>query len=118
MLTPYVTLEEYIEISDKHAGMTKQTLLEASQKVDFMCLGRCGDLSGLTPYQLDKVKYATCIQADYLEDNRDIFEQEMSGYSVLGMSVSFESKDYYGKNHISKTAYESLVTTGLLWRGL
>jgi hypothetical protein len=118
-MTPYVTLAEYFQISNKFPDMTDCVLLEASQKVDFMCLGRVGDLSDLTPYQLDKVKIATCYQADYLLENKDIFEQEdISNYSVLGMSVSFGPKDYYGKNRISKKAYESLIPTSLLWKGV
>jgi len=118
-MTPYITLVEYIAISNKNSGMTNIMLLEASLKVDFMTLNRTGDLSELTTYQIDRVKIATAYQADYLYENSATFEQEnLSGYSVLGMSVSFESKDYYNKNHVSKKAYETLMPTGLLWRGV
>lgn len=118
MIASFVTLEEYNAIDGSISDMTDKLLLEASLKIDKLTFGRARNES-LCERQLDLIKLATCKQANHIHSNQDADGfNNVSNYSVLGMSVSFESKDFYNKENIQKSTFDLLVQSGLAWRGL
>lgn len=116
----YVTPEEY---KGEIPAYEEDRWLElASIKVDALTFGRIK--RGVTPYQLELIKKAVMVEADYLyQANEDgSLDEDVSGWSVSGISMSYNNQSASSKwlkeNNISKTCYELLLQTGLMWRGL
>lgn len=116
----YVTPEEYQ--GNIPASEVTKWLELASIKVDALTFGRIK--RGVTEFQNDLIKKAVVYEADFLyqvseEGNLD---EDVSGWSVSGISMSYNSQTGSSKwlrdNNISKTCYELLLQTGLMWRGL
>lgn len=116
----YVAPEEY-------EGMIPLTEREnwlelASLKVDMLTFGRIK--RGVTPFQDGLIKKAVIHEADYLyqASENGSLDEDVSGWSVSGISMSYNSQTGSQKwlrdNNISKTCYELLLQTGLMWRGL
>lgn len=116
----YVTPEEY---KGSIPTYEEEKWLElASMKVDALTFGRIK--RGVTPYQEELIKKAVMIEADYLyqADEEGRLDEDVSGWSVSGISMSYNNQSGSSKwlkdNNISKTCYELLLQTGLMWRGL
>lgn len=75
----------------------------------------------LTEFQMERVKYATCLTADFLATIGDsAISGTVTGYSIGDVNVQFSDADKesmvnYG---IPKRAYEELIQTGLLYLGV
>lgn len=82
---------------------------------------RSGVNDGLTAFQMERVKFAVCLTADFLSAFGDASATgTVSSYSIGDVSLSLsdgdrETMDAYG---VPKKAYEELIQTGLLYRGL
>lgn len=116
----YVTPEEY---EGNIPLLEREKWLElASIKIDTLTFGRIK--RGVTPYQEELIKKATVHEADYLyqANENGSLDEDVSGWSVSGISMSYNSQTGSQKwlrdNNISKTCYELLSQTGLMWRGL
>ena len=116
----YVTPEEYDGIIP--TSEEEKWLELASIKVDALTFGRIK--RGVTPYQEGLIKKAVVSEADYLyqADENGGLDEDVSGWSVSGISMSYNSQTGSSKwlkeNNVSKTCYELLLQTGLMWRGL
>lgn len=116
----YVTSGEYTGVIPP---MEAEKWLElASLKIDALTFGRIK--RGVTPYQEELIKKATIHEAEYLyQANEDgSLDENVSGWSVSGISMSYNdqtgTQKWLKDNNISKTCYELLNLTGLMWRGL
>lgn len=116
----YVTAEEYK--GNIPASEVEKWLELASIKVDALTFGRIK--RGVTTFQDGLIKKAVAFEADYLyqmSENGGL-DEDVSGWSVSGISMSYNSQTGSSKwlrdNSISKTCYELLLQTGLMWRGL
>lgn len=116
----YVTPEEYV--GDIPASEVAKWLELASIKVDALTFGRIK--RGVTEFQNELIKKATVYEADFLyqlsEDG--CLDEDVAGWSVSGISMSYNNQTgsikWMRDNNISKTCYELLSQTGLMWRGL
>jgi hypothetical protein len=97
-------------------------LQKASDDIDILTYNRIesyyGGFTGLSVFQQNVVKKATCYQADYLYEAGDAIELNSVGsFSILDISVNRGGKD----NKVSKfsrSAIALLNTTNLTNRGL
>lgn len=116
----YVSAEEYV--GNIPASEVENWLELASLKVDMLTFGRIK--RGVTPFQEGLIKKAVVYEADYLyqANENGSLDEDVSGWSVSGISMSYNSQTGSQKwlkdNNISKTCYELLLQTGLMWRGL
>jgi hypothetical protein len=98
-----------------------ERLLElASRKVDALTLGRIAarGFGGLTDFQKELVKRAVCRQADYFAEHGTEGGRDVASYSAAGVSVKFSGADPAAGAGFSRTGYELLEQSGLLWRGV
>ncbi len=90
---------------------------EAQEKIDEVTFNRIVGVgfNKLTPFQQEKIKKALCYQIDYIVENGNEDSDDVSGYSVLDISVTVNSTDRNEarKLHISSMGYSLLKKTGL-----
>lgn len=122
--TPYVTLEEYIELgyAEVPEELIDRYLVVASRNIDTLTFNRivAKGFDKLTPFQQELIKEVCCLQAGFLYDNRDAIESILDSYSINGVSMKFGT----GFNAaivngvpVQHTTYSLLMQTGLCWRG-
>lgn len=95
----------------------------ASDDVDALTFSRINGIGfdNLTPFQQDKVRQATCLQADFLYENADAVGSAMRRYSINGVSMEFGNDALYGivgGVAVSNAAMALLRQTGLTSRML
>jgi len=116
----YVTPEEY---KGEIPVYEEEKWLElASIKVDALTFGRIK--RGVTPYQEELIKKADMVEADYLykANEEGTLDEDVVSWSVSGISMAYNTQSnstkWLKENNISKTCYDLLMQTGLIWRGL
>lgn len=100
-----------------------QLLSASSDDVNSMTFNRIGGDSGLlslTPFQQEKVKRATCLQADFRYEYADMLNNSLSSYGINGVSMSFDSNKIicYSGIYTTSGVYALLRQTGLTYRGV
>jgi hypothetical protein len=76
---------------------------------------------GLTEFQIERIKYATCLTADFLKSVGDSVQSgTVTGYSIgdVNVQMSTADKSYVETYGIPKKAYDELIQTGLLYLGV
>ena len=129
MLKQYVSADYFRDtyggVFDGTDAQLDRELKFASLKIDGLTFNRIVDFNRLTEFQQDIVKLAVCFQADYgiLNGNADSAENGISGYTSLDISVSLNTnkgrlKQALDEFGISTEAYNALIQTGLMRRGI
>lgn len=120
----YVTLEgyliftEYSEISDNQA---EKLIEKAENTIDIITFSRINEIGfeNLTQYQQEMIKRAVFMQCDFMHEYCDIIGGMLTGYSVNGVSMSFDSSKIVRISGATTSAeiYGIIVQTGLAYRG-
>ena len=68
----------------------------------------------------DKVRLALSQQTAFVFDNAELLDSPLSSYSISGVSMSFDSSKVinYGGVTTTRQVYNTLLQTGLCYRGL
>ena len=99
-------------------------LKRASDAVNRATRFKIGDnpSKNLTPFQLERVRYAVCIAADFFYSSGSASLSEMvSSYSIGDVNVNLDNSSdaICIKNYgIPYGAYEELVSSGLMYSGV
>ena len=103
----------------------QRLLAKASRDVDLITKNRIGVLEKQPHTTQDCVKMATCYQAEYLYENGETIANSGAddvGFSLGGFSINngknASQDDSKSETRFSKSAYEWLAMTGLLYRGV
>lgn len=77
---------------------SKQRLERASDQVDSLTFNRirAKGFDNLTEFQKDRIKKATCIHAEFIEQYGDYIDTPLSGFSAGSTSVSFKTNKVNG----------------------
>lgn len=122
----YVDYEYY---TSTYGGVTvtaqnaPKTFQIASKAIDTLTYCRIVErgLDGLTAFQKDIVQWVACALADWQTENEDLISSPYSGYSINGVSATWETgtniKTINGVM-IPASIYAELVKTGLCYRGV
>ena len=100
-----------------------QPLNAASDDIDALTFNRIGGDCGLlllTPFQQEKIRRATCLQADFHHENDDMLNNPLSSYGINGVSMSFDNNKIicYSGIYTTSGIYALLRQTGLTYRGV
>lgn len=119
--TPYVTVEEYIEMGYTQFDGLEQALVTASRHIDTLTFNRIVAIGfdNLTEFQQDIIKEITASQTEFEYENADEINSVLKGYSINGVTATFG--DGVGVRTvdgvtISRMNYSILEQTGLCCR--
>lgn len=121
----YVDMEFY---KNSYGGQEEKEEIQkfiasAEKQIDTLTFCRINGIgfSNLTPFQQEQVKYAICLQADFIHDNKDEIETMLASYSVNGVSMTFQTGENVKRIQnilIRSDIYAELEKTGLCCRKL
>lgn len=100
-----------------------QALATASDDVDSMTFNRiCGEsgLPALTTFQQEKIRRATCLQADFRHEYSDLLNNPLSSYGINGVSMQWDKSVLVqqGSTFTTNAVIALLRQTGLTYRGV
>lgn len=113
-------LESFPQGTQEASCEIEASLALAEMKIDEVTFNRIRGrgFENLTEFQQEKIKLATCYQADYIHEN-GYDGAEIQSYSVLDISVTVkDSGKTYEKRGLCPVAYALLQQTGLTGRAL
>lgn len=116
----YLSPDEYIGEIPKDELM--QRLSDAQRAVDGLTFNRIvkQGFDNLTEFQQGLVKEAVKKQADFAYNNAELLGSPLSGYSISGVSMSFDRSKVLTIGGVTTTneVYGLLLQTGLCYRGI
>lgn len=116
----YLSPKEYI--GEIPPDELERRLSDAQRAVDSLTFNRIikQGFDNLTEFQQGLVKEAVKKQADFAYNNADLLESPLSGYSISGVSMSFDRSKVcsIGSVTTTKEVYGLLLQTGLCFRGV
>lgn len=119
----YVDMEYYKNSYGGHEETEEiqKYLSRAEKQIDTLTFCRINSIgfSNLTQFQQEQVKYAVCLQAEFIRDNKDELETMLASYSVNGVSMTFQTGDNVKRIQnvlIRSDIYAELEKTGLCCR--
>jgi hypothetical protein len=100
-----------------------QQLTAASDDIDAMTYNRIGGDTGLptlTTFQQDKIRRATCLQADFRHDYAELLNNPLSSYGINGVSMAWDKSVLVqqGSTFTTNAVIALLRQTGLTYRGV
>ena len=108
--------------TDKTDAQITALLTVAETEIDGLTYNRivAKGYVNLTPFQQEKVKTATCMQAKFDATYSDFINSPFAAYGINGVSMSFDAKKVIQQNGITTSAqvYGVLTQTGLTNRGI
>lgn len=100
----------------------ERRLSEASRAIDSLTFNRIvkQGFDNLTEFQQDIVKEAVRKHADFTYNNAELLDSPLSGYSISGVSMSFDNTKVFSLGSVTTTkeVYGLLLQTGLCYRGI
>lgn len=124
MYTPYLTAEEYAALGGTIPAADRERYLEnASRHIDSLTFNRIVRIGfdNLSAFQQEIVKKVCFDMANFEYENADALSSPLSGYSINGVSMQFGSGmnvASVGGITVRRDTYETLIQTGLCYRGL
>lgn len=116
----YLSPEEYI--GEIPQDQLEQRLSEADRAIDSLTFNRIvkQGFDNLTEFQQGIVKEAIKKQADFTYNNAELLDSPLSGYSISGVSMSFDRSKVLTIGGVTTTneVYSLLLQTGLCYRGI
>lgn len=116
----YLSPEEYT--GDIPNDELEQRLSDAQRTVDSLTFNRIvkQGFDNLTEFQQGLVKEAVKKQADFAYNNAELLDSPLSGYSISGVSMSFDRSKVLTIGSVTTTneVYGLLMQTGLCYRGI
>lgn len=124
MYRPYLTAEEYAALGGDIPAQDRERYLEnASRHIDSLTFNRIVRIGfdNLSAFQQEIVKKVCFDMANFEYENADALSSPLSGYSINGVSMQFGSGmnvASVGGITVRRDTYETLIQTGLCYRGL
>lgn len=74
----------------------------------------------LSDFQKSIIRRAVAMQVNFIHDNSELLDSPLSGYSISGVSMSFDKSKITEVDGVltSKSIYGVLLQSGLCYRGL
>jgi hypothetical protein len=98
MYQPYINYEEYINMGGNTLTPenAEKYLVKASRHIDILTFGRINKFKfeKLTEYQQDIIKEVCMNLSDFEYENDDVLSSILSGYSINGVSISFNQNNW------------------------
>lgn len=123
----YVTASYYIDTykggTDIPDDQLSQRLESASDDIDAMTYNRIGGNVGLlmlTEFQQERIRRATCLQADFRHEYSDLLNNPLSSYGINGVSMQWDKSVLVqqGRTFTTNAVIALLRQTGLTYRGV
>lgn len=100
-----------------------QQLTAASDDIDAMTYNRIGGDTGLpalTAFQQEKIRRATCLQAEFRHEYADLLNNPLSSYGINGVSMAWDKSVLVqqGSTFTTNAVIALLRQTGLTYRGV
>lgn len=124
-MTSYATKEDFLMMFP-HSSIPQNEIMiyleAASSDVDSMTFNRitaCG-FDNLTAFQKEKVRSAVCRQANFRNENPELFESAVQSYSINGVSVTYDKSRIFniGDTVTSPVIFSVIKQSGLCCRRL
>lgn len=121
MYEPYLTYDEYIDMGGNTlpSDNAEEYIKKASRHIDTLTFNRIlkYGFEKLTNYQQEIIKEVLLKLAEFEYENEDVLNSVLSGYSINGVSMDFNSKGWnitiQNGVAIKTEDYELLSQTGL-----
>lgn len=123
----YITIEEYREMSASVSDEVSDKELEraihkANHDIDSMTFNRIRrrGFGSLTAFQQHMIKEAIVLHVEFTAAYDDILNNPLSGYSIDGVSLSFNGDNIHKVSGVTTSAKVNglLLQTGLTNRGV
>ena len=100
-----------------------QRLTAASDDIDSMTYNRAGGDNGillLTPFQQEKIRRATCLQAEFQQEYGELLTNPLSSYGINGVSMQWDRSVLiqFGNTFTTNAVLSLLRQSGLTYRGV
>lgn len=123
-MSRYLSIKEYQELNTGNLITDNVALAklirESEEDIDTLTFHRIGELESLSEYQQLQIKRAVCDQVNFRAENADLLESPLSSYGVNGVTIAFDNSKVRCVSgvYVSVRAYNLLLSTGLLYRGV
>ena len=121
----YLTFEQYIEQypdTDIEAENFESLEKRAETDINGLTFNRISakGFDSLTDFQKPLVRRAVAMQVKFINENSELLDSPLSGYSISGVSMSFDKSKTVNVGGVttSNNVYNVLMQTGLMYRGL
>lgn len=121
----YLTFEQYVEQypdTDIEAENFESLEKRAETDINGLTFNRISakGFAALTDFQKLLVRRATAMQVKFINENFELLDSPLSGYSISGVSMSFDKSKTVNVGGVttSNNVYNVLMQTGLMYRGL
>lgn len=121
----YLTFEEFMELfpeSDVTAEQFQSLEERAEMQIDRLTFNRitASGFETLTDFQKDRVRRSVALQVKFINENSEVLDSVLSGYSISGVSMSFDKSRILNIGGVvtSSEVYAALMQTGLMYRGV
>lgn len=121
----YLTFEQYVEQypdTDIEAENFESLEKRAETDINGLTFNRISakGFDALTDFQKLLVRRATAMQVKFINENSELLDSPLSGYSISGVSMSFDKSKTVNVGGVitSNNVYNVLMQTGLMYRGL
>lgn len=123
-MTEYITKSDVIKYEPNidQNSITDRIIERAIQNIDSVTYRRIHKKGweNLTLFQQNNIKKACCEQVLFLTNYGDILQSPFKSYSINDVSITLDEGGVRVRNGvaINKEAYNLLLETGLLYRGV
>ena len=121
----YLTYEQFFELypdTDIEPTDFERLLVKAETDINSMTFNKILEkgFDTLTDFQKGLVRQAIAHQVMFINENSELLESPLSGYSISGVSMSFDTSKIVEVGNVitSRNVYGILMQTGLCYRGL
>lgn len=118
----YLTRAEYLALKGEEDFNVEEAIARAQRDIDAMTYNRIQrrGFETLTQFQQTLVKEAVAEQAQFIGSNAELLNTPLASYSINGVSMSWDSGRVrrVGGVYASDAAYNALMQTGLMYRGV
>lgn len=121
----YLTFEQYVDQypdTDIEAENFESLEKRAETDINGLTFNRISakGFDSLTDFQKLLVRRAVAMQVKFINENSELLDSPLSGYSISGVSMSFDKSKTVNVGGVttSNNVYNVLMQTGLMYRGL
>lgn len=121
----YLTFEQYVDQypdTDIEAENFESLEKRAETDINGLTFNRISAkvFDSLTDFQKPLVRRAVAMQVKFINENSELLDSPLSGYSISGVSMSFDKSKTVNVGGVttSNNVYNVLMQTGLMYRGL
>lgn len=121
----HLTFEQYVEQypdTDIEAENFESLEKRAETDINGLTFNRISakGFDSLTDFQKLLVRRAVAMQVKFINENSELLDSPLSGYSISGVSMSFDKSKTVNVGGVttSNNVYNVLMQTGLMYRGL